>query len=82
MGNTPDIINGLPEIAEAVCEGAVRPILDAEAPVVGVVDAHPRLVILQVVTTFSVSSSAMQQRTSEKKMKNINMYRVHSNTTA
>jgi hypothetical protein len=53
-----------------VCKGAVRPVLDAEAPVVGVVDTHPRLVILQVVPTFRVSGRSMQQRTTERKLKN------------
>jgi len=50
-----------------VGEGAVRAVLDAEASVVGVVHAHARLVILQVVTTLSVASRAMQQRTTERK---------------
>ena len=43
-------------------EGAVGPVLDAEAPVVGVVDAHPRLVVLQVVATLRVSGRAVQER--------------------
>ena len=55
------------EIAESVGEGAVGPVLDAEAPVVGVVDAHPRLVILQVVATLSVSGGAMEKRAAEIK---------------
>ena len=50
------------EIAESVGEGAVGPVLDAEAPVVGVVDAHPRLVVLQVVATLGVSGRAVQER--------------------
>ena len=67
--HSPNVINGLSEIAEAVCERAVWAVLDAEAAVVGVVDAHPRLVILQVVTTLSVAGRAMQQRTPEMKRK-------------
>ena len=50
-----------------MCEGAVGPVLDAEAAVVRVVDAHPRLVILQVVATLSVSGGAMEKRAAEIK---------------
>ena len=67
MSLLPDVVNGLSEIAEAVGEGAVRPVLDAEAPVVGVVDAHPRLVILEVVATLRVSGRAVKKRAAENK---------------
>jgi 1-deoxy-D-xylulose 5-phosphate reductoisomerase len=43
-----------------VCEGAVGPVLDAVAPVVRVVHAHARLIILEVVATLGVASGAVQ----------------------
>ena len=50
-------------------EGAVRPVLDAVAAVVGVVHAHARLVILEVVPPLSVASRPVQERASAMRSK-------------
>ena len=42
-------------------EGAVRPVLDAVSPVVGVVHAHARLVVLEVVAPLSVTGGAVEE---------------------
>ena len=42
-------------------EGAVRPVLDAVAAVVGVVHAHARLVILEVVPPLRVARRPVQE---------------------
>ena len=47
-------------------KGAMGAVLDAVAPVVGVVDAHPRLVIPQVVTSLCVPGSSVEQWTPEE----------------
>ena len=47
-------------------EGAVRPVLDAVAAVVGVVDAHARLVVLQVVPPLRVARRPVQEGTSAR----------------
>ena len=64
----PAVIDRGPEIIGAVGEGAVRPVLDAVAPVVSVVDTHPRLVIPQVISPLCVPCSAMKQRAAEMRM--------------
>ena len=64
----PAVIHRGPEIIGAVGEGAVGPVLDAVPPVVRVVDTHPRLVIPQVISPFSVPSSAVKQRAAEIKI--------------
>jgi hypothetical protein len=46
-------------------EGAVGSVLDAEASVVGVMDAHPSLVILEVITSLGVAGGAVEQRAPE-----------------
>ena len=46
----------------------MRTILDAVAPVVGVVDAHPRLVILEVIPPLSVSGRPMEIWAAEKEV--------------
>lgn len=45
-----------------MCERAVRPVLDAVAPVVRVVHAHARLVVLEVVAPLRVARGAVQVR--------------------
>ena len=50
-------------------EGAVRPVLDAVAAVVRVVDAHARLVVLEVVATLSVARRAVEVGAAGKKTK-------------
>ena len=47
-------------------KGAVGSVLDAVAPVVCVVDAHPRLVIPQVVSSLRVPGCSVEQWTSEQ----------------
>ena len=61
----PAVIHRGPEIIGAVGEGAVGPVLDAVSPVVRVVNTHPCLVIPQVISPFSVPSSAVKQRAAE-----------------
>lgn len=58
----PDIVNGRSQIICAVRERAMGAVLDAEAAVVGVVDAHPRLVILEMVPALRVPGSPVQVR--------------------
>ena len=57
-----DVVDGRAEVVGAVREGAVRPVLDAVAAVVGVVDAHARLVILEVVPPLRVARRPVQER--------------------
>ena len=64
----PAVVHRGPEIVGAVGEGAVRPVLDAVAPVVRVVDAHPRLVIPQVISPLRVPGSAVKQGAAEMKI--------------
>ena len=64
----PGVIDRGPEIIGAVGKGAVRPVLDAVAPVVGVMDTHPRLVIPQVVSPLCVPGSAMEQGAAEMRI--------------
>ena len=61
----PGVIDRGPEIIGAVGEGAVGPVLDAVSPVVSVMDAHPGLVIPQVISPLSVPGSAVKQRAAE-----------------
>ena len=51
-------------------EGAVRPVLDAVAAVVGVVHAHARLVILEVVPPLRVARRPVQERAAGRREKN------------
>ena len=57
-----DVVDGRAEVVGAVGEGAVRPVLDAVAAVVGVVHAHARLVILEVVPPLRVARRPVQER--------------------
>lgn len=54
-----DIVDRRPEVVVAMGEGAVRPVFNAVAPRVRVVDAHAGLVIAQVVASLRVARSAM-----------------------
>ena len=47
-------------------KGAMGAVLDAVAPVVCVVDTHPRLVIPQVVPSLRVPGCSVEQWTSEE----------------
>ena len=58
--NKPDVIDRWSEIVGAVGERAVRSVFHAEPAVVRVVDTHPGLVVLQVVSTLSVPGGTMQ----------------------
>ena len=58
----PGVVHRGPQIIGAVGERAVGPVLDAVAPVVRVVDTHPRLVIPQVISPLCVPGRAMKQR--------------------
>ncbi len=57
----PDVVDWRPEVVCPVREGAVRPVLDAVASVVRVVDAHARLVVLEVVAPLSVPGGAVEE---------------------
>ena len=62
----PNVVDRRSEVVSPVRECAVRPVLDAVAPVVGVVDAHARLVVLQVVPTLGVAGGAVEVRAAGK----------------
>ena len=47
-------------------KGAMGAVLDTVAPVVGVVDTHPRLVIPQVVPSLRIPGCSVEQWTSEE----------------
>ena len=57
----PDVVHWRPKVVCPVGEGAVGPVLDAVAAVVRVVDAHARLVVLEVVAPLSVPGGAVEE---------------------
>jgi len=65
--DSPDVVDRRPQIVGSVREGAVRPVLDAVAPVVRVVHAHARLVVLEVIAALRVSRGAVQIGTSDRR---------------
>ena len=57
------IIDRISEVRVAVRKGAVNSVFDAESSGISFVDTRSRFVISQMVSTFSVSSGAMQKST-------------------
>ncbi len=68
-GELANVVDGWPEIVVAVGKSTMGPIFHAEPSVVGVVDAHSRLVIFEMVPSLRVSSGPMQILTTEKSVK-------------
>lgn len=58
-----NVVHGRAQIVIAVCKGAMRAILHAKSTGVGVVHAHARLVVAQMITPFRVARGTMQKRT-------------------
>lgn len=64
--HSPDVTHRGPQVQGAVGEGAVRPVLHAVAPGVGLVDARACLVVAQVVLALCVAGCPVQIRTPGK----------------
>lgn len=58
-----DVVHGRAQVVIAVRERAMRPILHAKPTGVGVVHAHARLVVAQMITPLRVTRGTMQKRT-------------------
>lgn len=57
--NLLNVVHGWAQVVIAVCEGAMRAILHAKSTSVGVVHAHARLVVAQMITSFCVARGTM-----------------------
>jgi len=60
-----NVIDRFTQISMAVCKCTVWPVLGASSPWVRLVDTWTRLVVANVISTFGVASSPMQQRATE-----------------
>jgi hypothetical protein len=56
----------------SMCKSTVGPILYAKSSSISIMNTHTGLVISEVVTSFSITCSSMQQWTTGKKIKYLN----------